>query len=295
MPDSIKKAIVGSGGAIILAATLLASGIFGGKAVDTAGSSLSLAQAQQLKADGTSLVIQALTWWPSCSNPTTVPSSSVDTLRNAKSVGLDIGGYILLDASSTGAEAVDRAYNSIPNDLWNQLDFAAIDFEIPQGDGTYCYSGGTRISEQTVCDALDELSRLGAPRLLYTSYGEWGSHLEPSNPLGCPNTYLWLASWNGDPNVDFDNHPFGGWQASDVVLKQYTGNVNKYGFYVDLDSMPVGGFPWLTPVPVVQYTQWGACDSVHGDVWNIETKRWVFQGSLEYDPLTDTFASPPTC
>lgn len=291
MPDSIKKAIVGSGGAIILAATLVLSGIFGGNAVDTAGSSLSPAQAQALKAAGDTLVIQALSWWPSCSNPTNLPSSRVDTLRTAQAAGLDIGGYILLDNHSTGAEAVDRAYNGIPTDLWNSLQFAAIDFEIP-GD---CWNASTRIPETTICDALDELSRLGAPRLLYTSYGEWGSHLDPSNPLGCPNTYLWLASWNGDPNVDFDNHPFGGWQASDVVIKQYTGNTSVDGFYVDNDSMSLTPFPWLTPPPVVQYTQWGNCDSVHGDVWNIEIQRWVFPGSLLFDPNTNTFASSPNC
>lgn len=271
-------------GAIAAAATAAVVGLYAlvGGGVDTAGSPLSYNQATQLKDSGDTLFIQALSWWPSCSNPTSLPSTREASLRNADAAGLDIAGYILLDSHSTGAQAVDRAYDGIPFDLWNRLKFAAVDFEIP----TECYNTGTRIERDTICDALDELSRLGMPRVLYTSYGEWGSRLDPPDPLGCPDTYLWLANWDNDPeSSNFDRHPFGGWQASDVVIKQYTGNTNKYGVYVDQNSY-VRPFPWEPPV-------W-TCGP-DGDAWNSEYSLWFFNGSHFYDPKTGKHEFAPEC
>lgn len=287
MFDSVvKKVIAGAAGV-----AMLAGAVVGGSrlAVDTAGAPVSLSQAQELKADGTTLLVQALTWWPSCGKPTSQPSTRVDSLRNADSAGLDIAGYLLLDTQSSGAEAVDRARQGIPDDLWAKLKFVAIDFEIP-GE---CWSSGTVIPYQTISDALDELERLGKPRVLYTSYGEWTGHLVPGNPPAPPRTYLWEASWDGQPDVDFDRHPFGGWTAQDVVLEQYSGNTVRSGVYVDLDAMSAERFPW-EDVPVADAGcatgtyEWspGECASWNGGAWVSPLRVFVPNACLWFDRTT---------
>lgn len=293
---STRKTISGVVAAGITAAVVGAYALFGGggangRAFDTAGSDVSVEQAQAIVASGVTLGGQALSWWPSCSHSTTLPSNREANLRNMAAGGLATFAYILVDSHSTGAEAVDRAYNGIPRDVWNNLQFAAIDFELP----TDCYNAGTRISRDVVCDALDELSRLGAPRVLYTSYGEWGSRLDPGNPLGCPNTYLYVASWGTPPELlDFNGHPFGGWQSSDIIMKQYTGDTNLFNVYVDNDSFDSSvPFPWFVQAAPV-YSPWSC--GPDGDAYNSELKLWFFNGAHIYDPEVDKhYVDPLVC
>lgn len=39
--------------------------------------------------------------------------------------------------------------------------------------------------------------------------------------------------------------------------------------------------------------EWGECNLVHRDCWNLIIGRWVFAGSLVYDPATGLFSRPP--
>lgn len=231
----IAGGIVAMAGATVLAAAL---GLFSGNAVDTAGSPLSIEQAQQLHAQGVSLFMQALSWWPHYGAKTTIPSTRIDSLRNARTGGMRTGGYILLDPYSSGAEAVHRALDGLPNDVRSNLVVVAIDFEIP-GEA---WSAGVQIPYQTIVDALDELEREGFQRVLYTSAGEWTGHLSPANPPKPERTYLFNASWDGNPNTLLP-YPFGGFTEADVILKQYHGDTNLAGVTVDLDSSPEI-FPW---------------------------------------------------
>lgn len=290
MPNQIKASIVAGVVAVVMGVVLLVNGPTG-PAVDTAGAQLTVAQAQQMKSEGKVMFITALTWWPSCHAKTTVPWVSEGNLRIAKDNGLRIGGYILLDAQESGADAVDRAYQSIPSDLWNQLDFAAIDFEIPV-DG--CFDSGIRITRDTVCEALDRLSYYGAPRLLYTSFGEWGSRLSPPGAQGCPSTYLWLANWDNDPTgANFDRHPFGGWQDSDVLIKQFTGDTTVAGIDVDSDQI-LRPLPWLTTTETttIPTTLW-QCGPDH-DAW-YPSPLWHFSDGHVYDPALDQHMDVPSC
>ena len=106
-------------------------------AVDTAGDHVSAAEAQQLKAEGVDLFIQALTWWPRCSQPASVPWTRVESLRNAKDAGIGIAGYFLVDPHTSGRYAVDRAHEGVPDDIWDALEFVALDFEVQ----AECYPG----------------------------------------------------------------------------------------------------------------------------------------------------------
>lgn len=235
---SVKKAggVAGAIGAVALAAAA-ALGVFNGNAVDTAGSPLSIDQANAAKSSGVQLFIQSSTWWPSCSGPASTPSTAQGSLDNAQAVGLSQGGYFFITPGVTGAQAVDLAYNGIGSGRWQRSRFQALDFEIPD----VCYPN-TKISIGQICDAMDALSAKGAPRVIYTSYHEWVDHL--GNPQHCPNTYLWNAGWDGDPATPLPL-PFGGWTAADVVIKQYHGDTTMNGLSVDLDSTDVSGvFPW---------------------------------------------------
>lgn len=289
VPKGIKGLIASAATAAVVGAVALLGG-FSGEAIDTAGSPISVAQAQQLKDSGVTLVGQALSWWPSCSRPTTLPSTREGNLRNVAAVGLQTFGYILVDSHSTGKEAVDRAYDGLPRDVWNNLQFAAIDFEIP----TECYNAGTRISRDVVCDALDELSRLGAPRVLYTSFGEWTSRIDPPGAPGCSDTYLYVASWGTPPDLaDFNGHPFGGWQPSDIIMKQYSGDTTKFNVTFDRDSYDASvPFPWFRNRPA--YSPWSC--GPDGDAYNSELKLWFFNGAHIYDPAVDKhYVDPLIC
>lgn len=274
-----KKTALAAAAGVAFGAAVAFLGV--GSAVDTAGSPVTQAQAQELRADGTTLLVQALTWWPRCGAPTTQPSTRVETLRNADSAGLGIAGYVLLDPYSSGAQAVDRARQGIPDDLWAKMKFVAIDFEIP-GE---CWNTGTVIPYGTITDALDELERLGKPKVLYTSYGEWTGHLLPSNPPHPPDTYLWEASWDGNPDVDFNRHPFGGWTTDDIVMEQYDGNQKYAGVFADPDSMSAERFPWeepappAPPVPVCASgdAEWspGECAHFDGTAWVSPLRTYV--------------------
>lgn len=234
-----------SGGAGVVAAAVLAAaaalGVFDSNAVDTAGSPLSVGQAQQLKTMGKTLFIQSSTWWPYCSGPASTPSTARQSLDNAEAGGLSQGGYFFVTPGITGSYAVDLAYNGIGAERWNRSRFQALDFEIPD----VCWPN-TKITIEQICDAMDALSAKGAPRVIYTSYHEWVDHL--GNPQHCPDTWLWNASWDGNPTNPLPL-PYGGWTADDVVLKQYHGDSSLAGVTVDLDSAPAV-FPWEIPPPI---------------------------------------------
>lgn len=239
-------------------------------AVDTAGAPVSLAQAQELKANGVTLFVQALTWWPSCSHAATIPNTRVASLTNAQLAGMGIAGYFLVDSTLNGAEAVDLAVKDLPRELFDSLQFVAIDFEIP-GE---CYAAGTRIPLSTVQEAADRLAQYGKPCVIYTSYGEWGSRMtpqDPPHPVGC---YLWEASWDQNPDVDFTRHPFGAWSPEDIVLEQFNGGTSIANVYVDLDSLSIKPFPWLSPC-------------VGGDpCWQPKDASWHFTSGWRYVPGT---------
>lgn len=55
-------------------------------------------------------------------------------------------------------------------------------------------------------------------------------------------------------------------------------------------SYEPGSGVWYTPFGVAE---WGECNLAHRDCWLIPAQRWVFEGSLLYDPASGLFSRPP--
>lgn len=259
-------------------------------AVDTAGEYVTYEEAVALKDDGATQLIQALTWWSPCSKPPSQPDSRIFTLENSDKAGLDLGSYFLvapprsfgggISDYEAGRRSVDLARQGMSSQLWEELDFAAVDFEIPH----VCRPEyNVKLAGiQGACDRLQELGKrvVLADRsyecLIYTNKDNWVSVL--GNPTRKPGWALWNASWDNDPDFDFPRNPYGGWLPQEVILEQYSGGTVMEGVYVDLNILrfpfakeePVN--PW--PADCLRTTMWGdvrACWD--GIVWKAEDGR----------------------
>jgi hypothetical protein len=194
-------------------------------AVDSSYDYLTAYETQCLKDSGVSLFIQCLLALP-YSGPEQ-PRACIPNLYAAQARQLDIGGYIAIGSQLPGAAYVDMARERMPNDLWDALKFVAIDVEV-QG-----------IAEREVVEAVSTVAQLGQRAVIYTSHNIWTNYVTPSNSfllstLGVP---LWNAFWDGDPDVDFSNLPFGGWMLKQVALEQWSGGTNVCGQFVDRNTI----------------------------------------------------------
>lgn len=188
-------------------------------AVDSSFDLLTEEEAHRLKAAGVELYIQALTALP----PTGLmqPENRVISLRNATYAGLKIAGYALLRPGPTPELDVDFARGGVPDDLWNALEFCAVDVEVG------------RITGHGVNLACLRMSQLlpGKPVVIYTNYNTWVNLM--GNPMLPERTKLWNAYWDGKEDVDFATLPYGGWTNADVLLEQYSGGQYVEGQFAD--------------------------------------------------------------
>lgn len=205
-------------------------------AIDVSYEEVSFEEAQALYAQGYRLAVQCILAAP----PGTYeqPAHRVTNLRNFKAAGFHIAGYIALRPEYGGSYIVDRAKDGFPQDLWEQLYFVAPDIEI---EG---------ISLSQVLSALARLHTLGQPtEVVYTNYSSW--HDEMGNPPFPLYAKLWNASWDGNPDVDYERLPFGGVTLDRVCGEQYQGDTVVSGVHVDLNVFRKSFLPPIVePVPV---------------------------------------------
>lgn len=221
-------------------------------------------EAKALKAEGAEILIQGITYWSPCREPAKVNSNANTSLRNAQAVELRTAAYILVDPHSTGREAVDRAKAAVSPEVWDALEFVAVDFEVP----AECYPA-FRIPVETIYQATDYLRELGkcvtwtdgvCKAVLYTSCGEWHSRLFPSNPLKPSNTVLWNASWDGNPDIDYARCQFGSFRTDEVYIEQWSGGTVIGGVHVDQNTLVVFEPPVPQPPPITPPSCTSCCD-----------------------------------
>lgn len=98
----------------------------------------------------------------------------------------------------------------------------------------------------------------------------------------------------------FEEVELGRWARTMYELQGCAGPVEATGLYWDSCKqawfndagwfyVPTSG-TWHQPDGT---PEWGACDIVHRDCWNIRAQSWVFEGSLLFDPRTGVFSRPP--
>jgi hypothetical protein len=204
------------------------------EAVDSSYDTLTEDRAHALKAAGIELYIQALSALP----PTGLhqPPSRVISLRNATYAGLKIAGYALITGETHVGDQLLMAYSGMPSDIWDRLEFVAIDVEV----------GGISVNE--VADACRFMAGWlpGKPSVIYTSYNQWVNVM--GNPPHPANALLWNASWGTSPG---SFKPYGGWIRDDLLLHQYSGNTTLHGQTVDRNVWWVLDAPTPQPGPLL--------------------------------------------
>jgi hypothetical protein len=198
--------------------------------VDSSYDQLTIDEARCLKRGGCYGFVQCLLALPT--RGPEHPASRVASLENAIAAGLEVYGYVLVGSQLPGGQYIDMARQGVPDGVWDALGFVAVDIETPN------------VNVQQAREAFDRLRHYGQPvDVLYTSYHAWTSLVFPRNDktLAQRGVKLWAAEWDNLPAPDLD-YLYGGWQQSDVVIKQYTGGSMKCGQYVDNN---VASLEWL--------------------------------------------------
>ena len=207
-------------------------------------------------ADDVKHAIVGLTYWSPCGQPVKVNPNAEDSLRSFQAVGIETYGYALVDSHLSGTASQEKARSAVKDQaVWNEVNWVAPDFEIP----SECYVGGTRVPYQTIVDAGNYWRAEGkcvqwhdgCRSVLYTSCGEWTSRLPPGNLPKPPMTVLWNASWDNDPDIDYERCPFAGYSIDEVLVEQWSGGTVIAGVHLDQNTMVVVPTPTATSVPPI--------------------------------------------
>ena len=204
--------------------------------IDSSYNVLTDQEAQDFKAGGGEVYVQALTALPFSGLER--PNSRIISLRNAQEAYITPAGYLLVGSLFSGSYYVDFARQDVPDDVWNALAFVAIDVEVP---------GIWLATVQEACDRLAELGK--SPCVIYTNYNSWTSHVVPANPAHPPGWLLWNASWDDSPDLDYERHPFGNWQTHEIIGEQWSGGVEVAGQFADRDIFHVSVLNMSSPLP----------------------------------------------
>ena len=190
------------------------------KAVDISFDALSAEEAQCLRGAGIELVIQCL--WTA----TLQPVVRIQNLEMAARNGLLIAGYISVNRSRSGRSHVDAARIGLPEDLWRQLRFVAIDIEL------------RGILDTEIEAACDYVVSLGARAPIYTAKGAWEGLIVPPNStrLSTRGFPLWNAAWDMYEDIDYPRARFGGWRDDQVIGEQWSGGSIICGAHVDRNT-----------------------------------------------------------
>lgn len=181
-----------------------------GFAVDASYSVANAQRIQHLKDEKVELFIQCL--WTAIEQP----EPRVENLQMARRMGLPVAGYISLNVDFTGQYHMDAGRMGVPEELWNALEFVAVDVELP----------GIRVTQ--IEQAVEWLRFRDKQPIIYTSWNAWNNLVRPSNSsrlsdMGVP---LWNAYWDDAPDIDFPSLRYGGWKDEDVWMEQWSGGVD---------------------------------------------------------------------
>lgn len=192
--------------------------------VDSSYDSLTLVEAQCLQQKGVRIFVQALTALPKTGLHQ--PRARIENLRNAFRGGLQTAGYLLIGPGMTGKQAVAEARRGIPISVWERLKFVAVDVEV------------AGIPDTEILAALQEIERLGRTAVVYTSWNSWNTMVIPRNSvlIAREGYGLWNASWDNNPDIDFSNVRFGGWEPEAVIGEQWSGGTTICGQSVDQNT-----------------------------------------------------------
>lgn len=181
-----------------------------GFAVDASYSVANAQRIQYLKDQKVELFIQCL--WTGIEQP----DPRVENLRMAHRMGLPVAGYISLNVDFTGPYHMFNGRVGVPDDLWDAMQFIAVDVELP----------GIRVTQ--VEQAAEWVILQGKQPIIYTSWNAWNNLTRPSNSsrLSAMGIPLWNAYWDGDPDIDFPSLRYGGWKDEDVWIEQWSGGVD---------------------------------------------------------------------
>ena len=205
--------------------------------VDASFTNATLNRLLLLKGRSVDLFVQCL--WTGAQQP----SVRVTNLRNAISAGLPVAGYISLNAQNDGRWHMESGRAGIPDDIWDQLKFIAVDVELPG------------IQLQNVVSAVGWAISKNKQPIIYTSYNAWRNYVAPGNSsqLAQANIPLWNAYWDDHPDVDFPSLQYGGWRPDQVWIEQWSGGTDLEGLYVDRNTfvkekvLPAPAPPPTTP------------------------------------------------
>lgn len=203
------------------------------RAVDASYDQLTVTEAQCLNRSSWPLYVQCL--WTAIEQP----PARVESLRTAKNAGLDIAGYISLNNSGSGANHVMSGKAGVPDDLWDAMEFVAVDVEL------------RGITEQQILRAVEAVESLGQKVVIYTSWNAWNNLVAPGNPTSLKHIPLWNALWDRNPDFDFPTLRYGGWVDSMVFMEQWSGGTDVCGQFVDRNTVvnptlvygPINGTP----------------------------------------------------
>ncbi len=191
------------------------------RAVDASYDQLTVDEANCLNQNSWPVYVQCL--WTAVEQP----GPRVISLRTAKNAGLQIAGYISLNSRGWGANHVTAARQGIPDDLWDAMEFVAIDVEL------------AGITETQIFNALLAVDALGKKTTVYTSWHAWHDLVIPRNPtsISAAGYSLWNALWDKNPDFDFPTLRYGGWKDNQVFMEQWSGGTNVCGQFVDRNTI----------------------------------------------------------
>ncbi len=141
-------------------------------------------------------------------------------LRHWRGAGGKTIGYFALNSHRNGIDHAEMARGSAGGE-WQHLEYVAVDCEV---DG---------ITVRQIQEAVDAVVALGGKPIIYTAYWWW--KLQFGDPQDFKHLPLWNAIYDGDPDLDFSNYPYGGWTTNSVIMEQYQGTTDLDGVAVDLN------------------------------------------------------------
>jgi len=141
-------------------------------------------------------------------------------LERAKRSGFILATYAVVWPGMTGEFVIDTA-KDVCGSFWGELAFVGVDCEV---DGI----------ASAVRPAVERVKALKQRPVIYTGRWWWVDHNGNSSAL--KDVPLWSASYDNDPDIDFQKAPYGGWTLEKLMGEQYAGTVVLEGQTVDRNS-----------------------------------------------------------
>lgn len=141
-------------------------------------------------------------------------------LRLWREAGGRTQAYFAINGSRQPAFHVAKAVMAAGEE-WQHLERVWVDCEVE----------GILIEQ--IRGALALVREAGKETGIYTAHWFWAGHL--GDPTDFSDESLWNAFYDQDPDLDFDDLPYGGWTPEKVLMEQYQGTTNIEEIEVDLN------------------------------------------------------------